>query len=309
MTPFAIAGVQMHVSALQENVSGMRHRLEILLGRFPWVQMVVFSELCPYGPLPHTAQPLPGPAEQAFQEMAARHGVWLLPGSLYEKVGDKIYNTASVIDPQGRVVGRYRKLFPFRPYETGVAAGTEFLVFDVPDVGRFGVSICYDIWFPETSRTLTSMGAEVILHPVLTGTIDRQIEINISRASAAMFQCYVLDVNGLGPGGNGRSCLFDPCGTLLHQAGEAEELIPIEIDMDRVLRQRQAGLRGLGQPLKSFRDRAVEFPVYQSGAGQAYLDSLGPLELPRRGQLFDSVPPASLDGETSLAEIEDATRR
>ncbi len=285
----------MHVSAVNENVSAMRRRLDLLMGRFPWVQMVMFSELAPFGPLTQHAQPLPNPTEEAFQEMAARHGVWLLPGSMFERVGKQIYNTASVIDPQGRVVGRYRKMFPFRPYEEGVAAGEEFLVFDVPGAGRFGVSICYDIWFPETTRTLTAMGAEVVLHPVLTGTIDRDIEIGIAQASAAMFQTHVFDINGLGAGGNGRSCVVDPSGTLLYQAAGEEQLIPIEIDLAQVRRQREVGIHGLGQPLKSFRDRAVDFTVYQRGAFAAeYLQSLGPLSLSGRGSragLETSLPP------------------
>ncbi len=284
MTPFAIGGIQMHISATHENVSAMRHRLDLLMGRFPWVQMVMFSELAPFGPFPQNAVAFPNPTEEAFQEMAARHGIWLLPGSMFERVDERIYNTASVIDPQGHVVGRYRKMFPFRPYEAGVEAGTEFLAFDVPEVGRFGVSICYDIWFPETTRTLTAMGAEVLLHPVLTGTVDREIEVSLARATAAMFQCYVVDVNGLGPGGNGRSCVVDPSGTLLYQAAGEEELIPIEIDLAQVRRQRETGIRGLGQPLKSFRDRAVEFPVYdRTVAGNGYLQTLGPLAMPERG--------------------------
>ena len=69
----------------------------------------------------------------------------------------------------GEVVGRYDKIFPFYPYETGVTGGDEFLIFDVPDVGRFGITICYDMWFPETSRTLAVQGVEVILHPTLNG--------------------------------------------------------------------------------------------------------------------------------------------
>ena len=150
MIPFAIAGVQMHVAAVHENVSAMRHRLDLLMARFPWVQMVVFSELAPFGPLPEHAQSLPGSAEAAFQEMASKHGVWLLPGSLFERAADgRIYNTAPVINPQGEVVTRYRKMFPFLPYEAGVEGGSQFCVFDVPDVGRFGLSICYDIWFPK----------------------------------------------------------------------------------------------------------------------------------------------------------------
>ncbi|MEQ8664729.1 MAG: carbon-nitrogen hydrolase family protein [Rhodospirillales bacterium] len=284
MTPFAIAGIQMHVGALQENISAMRHRLDLAVARFPWVQMVIFSELAPFGPLTSHAQDDLSKFEATFQEMAVQHGVWLLPGSIFERVGDRIYNTASVIDPNGNVVGRYRKMFPFRPYEADVSAGTDFLIFDVPDIGRFGVSICYDIWFPETTRTLTAEGVEVLLHPVLTGTTDRDVELSIARATAAMFQCYVIDVNGLGSGGCGRSCIVDPSGMVLHQAAGQEEIIPMEIDLDMVRRQRETGLRGLGQTLKSFRDRDVEFTIYDRASGSApYLDSLGPLTMPDRG--------------------------
>jgi predicted amidohydrolase len=205
MIPFSIAGIQMKVSATESNLVGMTQRLDVLMHRFPWVQMVLFSELCVLGPLRSTAQPLAGPIEQAFREAATRHGIWLVPGSMFERLDDRVYNTASVIAPDGTVVGRYRKMFPFQPYEQGIEPGHEFLVFDVPDVGRFGLSICYDMWFPETSRTLVAMGAEVILHPTLTDTIDRDIELSIVRATAAMNQCYVFDINGIGDGGYGRS--------------------------------------------------------------------------------------------------------
>ena len=147
--------------------------------------MVVFSELAAFGPLPKHAQPLPGPAEASFQAMAARHGIWLLPGSLFEKKEGRIFNTAPVIDPRGQVIARYRKMFPFRPYESATTPGSEFVVFDVPDIGRFGVSICYDMWFPETTRTLAAMGAEVVLHPTLTDTLDRDVELAMCRAAAA----------------------------------------------------------------------------------------------------------------------------
>jgi len=246
------------------------------------VQMAVFSELAAFGPLPQFAQALPGPAEASFQAMAARHGIWLLPGSLFEKKGGRIYNTAPVIDPRGAVIARYRKIFPFRPYEEATTPGAEFVVFDVPQAGRFGVSICYDMWFPETTRTLAAMGAEVILHPTLTDTLDRDIELAICRASAAQNQCYWIDVNGLGAGGVGRSLVVGPSGDVLHQAGTGEEVIPLEIDLDRVRRERDRGLLGLGQPLKSFRDSQLDFAVYGSDFDRGYLDSLGPLALPRR---------------------------
>ncbi len=166
MTPFAIAGIQMYVSATHSNVEGMKNRIDALMAVYPWVQMVTFSELAACGPLPSTAQALPGSAETALAEAAAKHKIWLVTGSMFERADDGlIYNTASVIDPTGTVVGRYRKMFVFEPYEQGITPGNEFFVFDVPEVGRFGMTICYDTWFPEVTRTLATMGAEVILRP------------------------------------------------------------------------------------------------------------------------------------------------
>ena len=283
MTPFAIAGIQMPITN-HSNVEAMRQRLDLLMYLYPWVQMVLFSELAPFGSSLDHAQKLPGATEEEFQEMALKHKLWLLPGSLFERRDDNIFNTAPVINPDGEVIARYRKLFPFRPFEEGVTPGEEFVVFDVPKAGRFGVSICYDLWFPETTRTLTAMGAEVILHPVLTHTIDRDVDLKIARASAAIFQCYVFDINGLLAGGNGQSAVIDPGGRTLHQSSVNEELIPIEIDFDQVRRQRRHGMRALGQPLKSFRDSKVAFTVYdRQRRDLSYLDSLGPLEKLQRG--------------------------
>ena len=185
--------------------------------------------------------------------MAAKHKIWMVNGSLIEMLNGAKYNTLSVIDPTGKVIGRYRKMFPFLPYEAGITSGSSFFVFDIPDVGRFGVSICYDMWFPETSRVLASMGAEVILHPTLTTTIDRDVELSIARTTAAINQCFMVDINGAGDGGNGRSIICEPAGDILHQFGSTEELVPMEIDLDCARRYRELGLRGLGQPLKSFR--------------------------------------------------------
>ncbi len=286
MTPFAIAGVQMHVNALHSNVEGMLHRLDVLMMRFPWTQMVLFSELAPFGPLEKFKLPPENDVIDQFCEAARRHRIWLIPGSMFltSPEDGRVYNTSIVIDPDGNIIRRYAKMFPFLPYEAGVAAGSDFCVFDVPEVGRFGLSICYDMWFPETTRQLTSQGVEVLLHPVLTGTTDRDAELAIARATAAQFQCYVIDVNGLGAGGVGRSCIVDPTSLVLHQSQGQEDMFPIEVDMSMVRRQRETGLKGLGQVLKSFRDRSVDFSVYDRASGvDSYLRSLGPLEIPKQG--------------------------
>lgn len=281
MTFFTIAAIQMPVSTVNENISVMQQQLDSLMRRFPAVRMVIFSELCAYGPAKTHAQAKGGAIEKIFCEMAFRHNIWLIPGSTYERDGELIYNTAPVINPQGEVVTRYRKMFPFLPYETGVEAGSEFCVFDVPEVGRFGVSICYDKWFPETTRTMAMMGAEVILQPTMTDTIDREIELSIARTNAAINQCYFFDINGVGDGGNGRSIIVGPAGDVIHQAGIGREVMPIEIDLARVRRERDKGLMSLGQPLKSYRDRSVNFASAQKSEEiDRYMSSLGLLQKP-----------------------------
>jgi predicted amidohydrolase len=289
---FGIAGLQLWVSARGNNLDYIASRVDQLMGAFPWVRMVLFSELAACGPVHANAEPLPGPTENALCALARKHDIWLLSGSLYEKAGPEIYNTCSVVNPSGDVVARYRKIFPFTPFSEGTSAGREFCVFDVPHVGRFGISICYDMWFPEHSRSLAAMGAEVILHPALTPTIDRELELSISRATAVMNQCYVIDINGAGGGGAGRSVLVGPEGDIIHQAGSNEELIPVELDLDRVARSRDRGILTLGQPLKSFRDSPIRFEVYDPQSPlRAYLDTLGPVRKPGRVQPRGSVVP------------------
>lgn len=281
MTPFALAGLQL---ALQPtgNLDTLVRKVRGTLTRFPWIQMVVLSELACCGAKPKEAEALPSETESVFAGLARELGIWLVTGSLYERDGDKVYNTASVFDPAGATVARYRKMYPFYPYEKGVDAGSEICVFDVPGVGRFGVSICYDLWFPETSRALMWEGAEVLLHPTLTNTIDREVECAMVRAAAAQNQFYVIDVNASGPMAYGRSIFVGPEGEVLHEAGREEEIIVMEIDLDRVRRSRERGLLGLGQPLKSYRDARHRFPQEEPGNASAALDALGPLEVPPR---------------------------
>lgn len=279
MKPFSIAGLQLDLKAA-DNLELVVKKIRTTLIRFPWVQMVVLSELAVCGAGTGTAEPLPSPAEDRLSALAKELGIWLVTGSLYEKDGQDIFNTVSAISPEGAVVARYRKMYPFYPYEKGVAAGSEPCVFDVPGVGRFGLSICYDMWFPETSRALALMGAEVIIHPTLTNTIDRDVECAMVRATAAQQQCYMVDINGAGEQAVGRSVIAGPDGETVYAAGDTEEIIVVELDLERVSRSRENGVLKLGQPLKSFRDAAHDFPAPRDSA---FLKSLGQLKVPERG--------------------------
>ncbi|MBX3431154.1 MAG: carbon-nitrogen hydrolase family protein [Hyphomonadaceae bacterium] len=279
MTTFAIAALQLALEQ-RDNCAEIADEIRRLKRRFPWVQMALVGELAAFGVDLAAAQPMPGSAEDFFRDLARETGLWLAPGSLYEQRGQAVYNTMPVINPVGDVVARYSKMYPFTPYERGVSCGAECVVFDVPGAGRFGLSICYDMWFAETTRTLAWMGAEVVLHPSMTNTIDRDVEICIARASAAANQCYFLDINVAGQLGNGRSVIVGPGGEVIHQAGEGREIMPVELDLAYVRRVRESGWHGLGQPLKSFRDGARAFPPYAEPDRSEALDGLGPLVKP-----------------------------
>ena len=282
MSHFSVAGLQLELTN-QDNLYLIQSEIEKTALRFPWVDMVVLGELATFGVNPATAQAHGGDADQVYCELARKHNIWLLPGSYFELENGHTYNTAPVINPDGEIVTRYRKMFLFEPYETACSAGSEFAVFDVPGVGRMGLCICYDQWFPEVSRTLAWMGAEVIICPTLTNTVDRDIELAISRAAAAINQCYYVNINSGGKLGMGKSTVIGPDGAIMHESGTGHEIIPLELDMEYVRRTRERGVLGLGQPLKSFRDSNVTFPPYAPGsAASPSLQRLGPLQMPAR---------------------------
>jgi predicted amidohydrolase len=145
------------VSQLHEQAAEIQRASSIL-------DLVVFPEIHLCGDcdiavdsndwLRSAAEPLDGPRVRALGEVAASLGVWLIPGSVPE-LGDggRVYNTQVVFDPNGQLVACYRKVFPWRPYEAW-SSGHEFTVFDMPGTGRVGLSICYDTWFPESTRSV-----------------------------------------------------------------------------------------------------------------------------------------------------------
>ena len=276
---FTVAGLQLDLHA-GDNLARIAAEVASAKRRFPWIDMIILSELAAYGPNTGRAQAPGGRAESAFCQVARDNAVFLLSGSLFEVENGQISNVALVIDPAGKVVARYRKMFPFRPYEEGVTPGDSFCVVPIAGAGCLGVSICYDLWFPEITRNLAWMGAEALICPSLTDTIDRDVELSLARANAAANQCYVINVNAGSPMGMGQSIVCGPGGEVIHLAGSGYEVFVVELDFDYVARVRRQGWQGLGQPLKSFRDRKVRFPAYQAGAESLSLDELGTLAKP-----------------------------
>jgi formamidase len=244
---------------------------------FPHVQLVVVPELMLAAEAPllqargswmnEVAEPIPGPTTGRASELAKETGLWLVPGSLYERGDDgKVYNTAIAVSPLGEVAATYRKVFPWQPYEH-TTPGNEFVVFDIPDIGRVGLAICYDGSFPETVRQLAWLGAEVIIQPTLTTTRDREMELVCARANAWTNQLFVVNVNAADPAGVGASCIVDPEGTVRQQAGAGEEVLIDCLDLDAVDRVRTYGTFALNKPWDQIARHGADLKLPMYGAG------------------------------------------
>jgi formamidase len=258
----------------------MAERVARVRAVVPRVQLVMFPELHlpalqpllePHGERPaDLAVDVPGPLTESLGEIARENGVWLVPGSVYEHgEGDRVHNTCLVLSPEGELAASYRKVFPWQPHESS-APGDRFTTFDIPEVGRIGLSICYDGSFPETCRQLAWMGAEVVLQPTLTTTSDRNQELVMARANAIFNQLYVVSLNAGSPAALGRSLVADPEGLVRLEAGDGEELLTDVLDLDAVTRVREHGTAGVSriwdQAVRSL--PALGYPT-PSGAGQS----------------------------------------
>lgn len=277
------------------------HHVRTLAATFPNLDLYVFPEVYltalgswdadyPPGYVESVAEPIGGKLTQRIAELARSVGKWIVPGSIYEEAGGDLYNTALVFDPRGELVARYRKIMPWMPYET-TKPGDQLTVFDIPEVGRFGLLICFDAWVPEITRNLAWMGAEVILQPTYTRTNDRELELVLTRANAIANQVYVVSPNYGGLMGTGRSLVVDPEGHVLTSGGAGEEYLNQVLDVGRVRTVREHGTYGMIRLWQQLRDAPpMPMPAYERGfaAGEIMRD-LGPLALEARRR--DAGPP------------------
>jgi len=201
-------------------------------------------------------EPIDGEFATTFADAARRLSMWVVAGSFHE-VGpdaDRIYNTTLVFDRSGSLAGTYRKIHLFdvdladRPevsYQESrrVAPGADVVCVDVEGV-RAGLSICYDLRFPELYRRLAADGAQVLLVPAaFTTHTGRDHWEVLLRARAIENQCYVVAAGQSGEHDPGRSCyghsmVVDPWGTVVAQAVDGVGIVVADLALDRVERIR-----------------------------------------------------------------------
>jgi len=204
----------------------------------------------------HTiAEAIPGPTTERLAEIARTLGIWLCAGSLLEHAPDdpRPYNTSCLFDPRGELVARYRKIHLFdvdipgrvTVRESATRAPGTAVVAVPTELGTLGMSVCYDLRFPELYRRLARAGAEVLLVPSAftfpTGAAHWEV---LCRARAVENQCYVIaaDQTGTSPHGFadwGDSLIADPWGRIAARAGDGEGIVVAEIDRAYLARVRR----------------------------------------------------------------------
>ena len=137
MKPLSIAGIQLRLEP-KDNYPLIEKKAREIMLRYPWLHMLVFSELAVGGVGAKDSSFYLSEYLDQFKVLAKELGVWLIPGSFYERDDESIFNTSPVINDQGELVTKSRKLYPFLPFEKGVTAGNEVCVFEVQGFGKLG---------------------------------------------------------------------------------------------------------------------------------------------------------------------------
>ena len=210
-----------------------------------------WTYLGPYAGFEAVAQTIPGPAVHLLQEQARKHKMIVHGGSMVEKhpqIAGKFHNTSVLIDQDGQIVAQYRKIHLFdvdlangeKHYESKrIVPGNQVVTAELGGV-TFGLSVCYDLRFPELYRTLALRGAQIVFIPAgFTLHTGRDHWEVLVRARAIENLCYVVapaQVGSYPPDRQcfGRSMIVDPWGLVLAQAPDEPTVIMAEIDLARV---------------------------------------------------------------------------
>jgi deaminated glutathione amidase len=196
------------------------------------------------------AEPIPGPTSDKLAGLARDLKIYLVGGSILEEIpaNPKAYNTSLLFDPSGSLIASYRKIHLFdvdlangvslRESETR-AHGRDIVVAQT-ELGALGLSVCYDLRFPELYRKLADRGAQLIFAPsAFTAFTGRAHWETLVRARAIENQAYVIAADQFGKSAksfecHGHSMIVDPWGTILAELADGPGAIMAEIDLDRL---------------------------------------------------------------------------
>ena len=201
---------------------------------------------------------------EIFSNIAKEYKIYFLPGTVIYKEGESLYNTLPIFGPDGRLIDKYHKICPFFPVESGFTPGNRLVVFDVPEKKtKVGVMICHDWCFPEISRNLTLMGAEILLRPAADPEGLYEAYKHFAPVRALENQAYFISVNACGNTQGyyayGKSIIANPEGRIVYEAGDTEVSLCVTLDLELVKRSRNYGTLFSDQLLRQL--KVFRFPT------------------------------------------------
>jgi predicted amidohydrolase len=238
-----IASIQMSVG--DESKAERLDRAENLLQQAKGADLVIFPEIWNVGYFcfdryESESEPIDGLTFQRLSSAARQHGFYLHMGSFVESRGGKFYNTSLLINRHGKPIATYRKihLFGYGSKESQILSrGSEVVVVDT-ELGKMGMSTCYDLRFPELFRKMTDRGTELFL--IASGWPYPRLEhwLMFNRIRAIENTAFLASSNCVGVNRGARFCghsmIVDPWGVIVSSGGDEECIVRAEIDMNRV---------------------------------------------------------------------------
>jgi len=175
------------------------------------------------------AETVPGPTTATLGELAKRHASYVVAG-IYEREGEILYNTAVLIDRQGNLAGKYRKVYlPESEIEGGLTPGNDYPVFTT-DFGKVGLMICYDVFYSDPAHALARQGAEIILLPIWGG------DETLAKARAIENMVFLVT-----SGYDHPTYIMDPTGTRLASAPHNGDVAMATVDLTKRYWDQQLG--------------------------------------------------------------------
>ena len=263
----------------EKNLEKIRRNVFNLMNGMNRPEMILGSELS-LGP--NAKDVIPGKLTDELSRIAKEYGIYFLPGSIKEIVpseeGEILYNTLPIFGPDGELIDTYNKICPYYPVESAVTPGSRYVVFNVKEKDiKVGVMICHDWCFPEISRNLTLMGAEILIRPAIDPEGLYEAFKYVPSVRALENQAYFISLNAVGRYAGsyayGHSMIADPEGRIIYEAGGMEINHCITLDADFVKRTRIHGTFFTEQLVRQlnffkipmpFAGKIEEAPVFQT---------------------------------------------